>query len=393
MTVETRECAQAAPGNRQIIVVDDDVILREVMSEQLKSLGWAVLTAADGEAAIGILTSTSLDLAIVDLNMPNVDGFELLRYIRQSPRTIDLPVIVCTSLNDPGAIERAYRLGASSFVTKPINWPQFLHHAPFVMRHGDTERALRLARAEATNASRTKSAMFQVLSHELKTPLTALIGLTSLLEQKMRAQGGQPSDTEQMEHVVAAAQRLNSVVSDIMLLSKAVAGGESQHFTRMTISEVLDEGLAGLKTKAAKRNVRLLLRPHENDFSIMGDARLLRHAVGKLADNAIRFSPEGGTVELWGYIRPNGGIVISIKDDGPGLTPQKLKECLQPFMQENMGYSRPAEGLGLGLPIAQSICEAHGGELVVQTSPGQGLLAAIMLPARLHAAAPEAKHA
>ena len=69
----------------------------------------------------------------------------------------------------------------------------------------------------------------------------------------------------------------------------------------------------------------------------------------------------------------NGSILLSVKDAGPGLSQQKLKECLQPFMQENMGYARSAEGLGLGLPIAKAICEAHGGELAIQTAPGPGL--------------------
>ena len=155
--------------------------------------------------------------------MPELDGFGLLQLLRQNPRTADLPVIVCTSHNDAEAIERAYRLGASSFVSKPINWPQFLHHAQFVMRNGETERALRAAKIEAQSASRTKSAMFQVLTHELKTPLTALIGLTSLIDRQLRGQCD-PQVTQQMEHVVDASQRLNGIVSDIMLLAKAVAG-------------------------------------------------------------------------------------------------------------------------------------------------------------------------
>ena len=97
-------------------------------------------------------------------------------------------------------------------------------------------------------------------------------------------------------------------------------------------------------------------------------------------------------MELWGHVRPNGSILLSVKDAGPGLSQQKLKECLQPFMQENMGYARSAEGLGLGLPIAKAICEAHGGELAIQTAPGQGLLAAIVLPPSLLVPGTDARH-
>jgi signal transduction histidine kinase len=105
--------------------------------------------------------------------------------------------------------------------------------------------------------------------------------------------------------------------------------------------------------------------------------------MAKLIDNAIRFSPSGETVEIWGQVKNNGEVILSVKDSGPGLSAQKARECLQPFVQANMSYARPAEGLGLGLPIAKAICEAHGGELVLRTTPGRGLLAAIILPPEL----------
>jgi signal transduction histidine kinase len=382
MSFATQETAATDARRRKVLVVDDDAILREVLAEQLGGLGWDVTTAENGEAAIAELFRDRPDMAIVDISMPKLDGFGLLRHLRQSPRTVDLPVIVCTSHNDREPIERAYKLGASSFVTKPINWPQFLHHAQFVMRNGESERALRAAQADAIAASRMKSAMFQVLSHELKTPLTALIGMTDVMEKNLRGRA-EPGVSQQLDHVIGAAQRLNAIVSDIMLLSKALAGNQSQNFSTVSMSEILDDSLSGLKARAAERRIQLLVRPQQDDIRFFCDNRLIRQALAKLVDNAIKFSFDGGTVELWGHVRSNGSIILSVKDSGPGLSQQKLRECLQPFVQENMSYSRPADGLGLGLPIAKAICEAHGGELAIQTSPGTGLLAAIVLPASL----------
>jgi two-component system, sensor histidine kinase and response regulator len=391
MTEASPESVKSETPRRKVLVVDDDAILNAVMSEQLSSLGWSVTLAENGEAAIAQISQASPDLAVVDISMPKLDGFGLLRYIRQNPRSLDLPIIVCTSHNNREPIEQAYRLGASSFVTKPINWPQFLHHAQFVMRNGDTERALRAARAEALAASRTKSAMFQVLSHELKTPLTALIGMTAVIDKTLRGRTN-PGISNEFEHVIEAATRLNAIVSDIMLLSKAVAGNQRKQFSPVTLSEILDDGLIGLKSKAAEKKVTLLIPPQNQEVRLSCDLRLIHQAVSKLVDNAIRFSPAGSTVELWGHVSPKGSIIISVKDEGPGLSQQKLKECLQPFMQEDMSYSRPANGLGLGLPIAKAICEAHGGELAIQTAPGQGMLAAIVLPPSLLIRTPEQHH-
>lgn len=377
---------------RKVLVVDDDEILRTVMAERLTQLGWAVATADDGEAAVAALAKDLPDLAIIDISMPRLDGFGLLRHLRQSPRTIDLPAIVCTSMEDELAVERAYKLGASSFVTKPIQWPQFMHHVQFVMRAGESERALRAARAEALSASQSKSAMFQVLSHELKTPLTALIGLTSVVETKL---AGHPEYQvgPELTHVIDAASRLNAVISDIMMLAKALAVNGRSNFDTEMLEDLLDNGVAGLRARAARRGVKLVVRSPNINAAISCDARLIQQALSKLADNAIRFSNDGGTVELWGHVQENGSVILSVKDNGPGLTPQKLRECLKPFVQENMGYARPAEGLGLGLPIAKAIAEAHGGELAIQTSPGKGLLAAIVLPQSLVVRGREAQHA
>ena len=337
---------------RTVIVVDDDAILREVMAEQLAGLGWRVLAADNGETAIDVLCHETPDLAIIDISMPRLDGFGLLRHIRQNPRSIDLPVIVCTSHNDKEPIERAYSLGASSFVTKPINWPQFLHHAQFVMRNGDTERALRTAQAEAVVASKLKSTMFQVLSHELKTPLSALIGLTKVMDATVRPRINN-AEAEQLDHVVDAAKRLSAIVSDILLLSKALSEGQQQRFAPTLMSEILDDSTVGFKSLAAQKGVRLLMRPIQNDLTLNCDQQLLHQALAKLVDNAIKFSPSGETVEIWGHVTAGGEAVLSVRDKGPGLAQAKLKECIQPFVQDNMSYARPAEGLGLdrGAPI------------------------------------------
>ena len=369
----------SAPADKRVLVVDDDPILLEVMAEELKMAGFDVVHAENGETGCDFIGRESFNLAVIDISMPKLDGFDLLRHIRQHPRSVDLPVIVATGHNDRGSIEKAYELGASSFVTKPINWPQFAHHAQFVMRSGEIERALRQAQTEAVAASKMKNGLFHVLSHELKTPLTALIGLTSVLSDALTGKVD-PVQAEQLQHVVGAAQGLNAIISDILILSKALSGPSRQQIVSIPVCELVDDSLVGLRAKARDRDIALVTRQPDENLRAAGDPRLLRQALHKLIDNAIKFSPAGGTVEIRVHGKEDGSIVISVRDHGPGLSAAKLRDCLQPFVQDDMSYGRPAEGLGLGLPIAKSIAEAHGGELLFQTAPGQGMLAAIWLP-------------
>jgi signal transduction histidine kinase len=369
-----------------VLVVDDDPILLEVMSEELRAAGFNVVHAENGETGCDLTSREIFNLAIIDISMPKLDGFELLRHIRQHPRSVDLPVIVATGHNDRSSIEKAYELGASSFVTKPMNWPQFAHHALFVMRNGEIERALRQAQAEAVAASKMKNGLFQLLSHELKTPLAVLIGLTDVLSASLKLKID-PGEAEHLQHVVSATQRLNDIIGDVLILSKALSGPARQQRAATPLRDLVDDSIVGLKAKARLRGINIVLRQPEEHLAALCDAQMLRQALHKLIDNAINFSPNEGIVEIRTHGKDDGSIVISVRDHGPGLSQAKLQECLQPFVQDDMSYGRKAEGLGLGLPIAKSIVEAHGGELIFQTAPGQGMLAAIWLPNSSGAAA------
>jgi signal transduction histidine kinase len=364
---------------RTVLIVDDDPILREVMSARLAETGFTVVCLADGEEACNRLGDENYSLALVDLNMPRLGGFDLLRHIRQHPRTIDLPVIVVTASDDKRSIEQAYALGASSFITKPVNWSQFLHHVRFVVRSGETEQAMRRAQAEAEAASRMKNGLFHMLSHELRTPVATLVGFASLLEAALKPGPGS-EQADHLNHIVEAAHRLNAIIGDILLYSKTLAGPSKLDIADWRAVELIEDAITALKGNAAEKRVALSSRVPFDDLTVACDAKLVHRALSKLVHNAIKFSSPGSSVEIAAH-GENGSAVISIRDRGPGMSEKKLADCLKPFVQADMSWGRPAEGLGLGLPIARFIAEAHGGELICKTAPGKGMIAALWLPA------------
>ena len=131
----------------RILFADDDPILREFAKVHLATESAAVSVAADGEEAWSQLRAEPFDIVLVDLEMPRLDGFGLVKRMRSTPRTADMPVIVCTGREDIAAIDRAFESGATGFVTKPINWRLLSYQVRFVMRSQRTETSLELARA------------------------------------------------------------------------------------------------------------------------------------------------------------------------------------------------------------------------------------------------------
>ncbi|CAN5203727.1 HAMP domain-containing sensor histidine kinase [soil metagenome] len=362
------------------LIVDDDPIQLELLAAKLSEDGFSVVRAMDGEEAGARLEGGPYALAVIDLSMPRLDGFGLLRQIRQHPQAADIPVIVATTSGDKDSIERAYRLGASSFVTKPINWSQFLHHVRFVVRNGEIERELREARMVAESASRLKTSLFHVLSHELRTPIASLIGFTDLLTRSL-AYTLDKRDAEHLSHVAEAAQRLNVIVSDILIYSRALGGRSQLEIHDCDITELAEQAVFGHQAAALAKRVTLDLRVELKKFEAACDSKLIRRALSNLIDNAIRFSPIGGTVVVSVHGENDGAIVLSVRDNGPGVTGDQLAELLQPFVQGDTGYGRRFEGMGLGLPIARSIVEAHGGALTCESKAGAGMVASLWLPA------------
>jgi DNA-binding response OmpR family regulator len=138
----------------RILLVDDDPILREFAIVHLSSETAEVRTAADGIEALDILGQSDVDLILLDLEMPKMDGFDVLRRLREQPKTAELPVIVVTGREDVGAIDRAFEAGATSFVVKPINWRLLSYQIRYVRRAWTTERTLTRAHDDAQSDSR-----------------------------------------------------------------------------------------------------------------------------------------------------------------------------------------------------------------------------------------------
>jgi two-component system cell cycle sensor histidine kinase PleC len=336
-------------------------------------------------AAAKALEENEFSVAIIDLRMPELDGFGLLQFIRNRPASADLPVIVATISEDEASIERAYRLGASSFTTKPINWAQFGRHVRFVVRNGAAERKLRQAMAEAEQASRLKNGLFILLSHELKTPLTSLIGFTDVLVTSLQGRLSE-EEARQFAHIDDAARRLNSIVGDILLYSRSLSGAAQLDIGHCAVADIIDDALSGVKRAVRDKAIDLCVRTPPSDAMVSCDAKLVQRAFHKLIDNAVKFAPKGGRVEIWVEPGENGSCVFLVRDDGPGMSESRLQECLSPFVQNDMSYTRQAEGLGLGLPVARSIADAHGGSLAFKTSPGDGMTASIHIPGGLRTA-------
>jgi signal transduction histidine kinase len=363
----------------RMLVVDDDPILREFAVGQLSMPGGTILTARDGEEAWHILnTGDAFDLVLSDLEMPKLNGFGLVDRIRCSPRHAHLPVVVITSRDDMFAIDRAYEVGATSFVTKPVNWRLLGYQLRYVLRASRLEAEIRSARDQAQRAAELKNSLLTLIQHETRTPLHAIIGYSELL---LNAVTEPASSRDHLAGVLAAAKELNDLLRSIFYFSQLSSGTLPLERETAKLSDVVDEIVCSVRARATEAGVVLQTRHAAHVETIISyDVRHFSNAVRELLVNALRHSPKGATVEITSGRDATGDAAILINDQGPGLDCETLKHCREPFVQAGDPLTRAGTGLGLGLATAQRIIELHGGRLELTSTPGQGTCARIVLP-------------
>ena len=248
-----------------------------------------------------------------------------------------------------------------------------------VLRH-QTRTAEHAARIEAELASRVKSEFIANMSHELRTPLNTVIGFSKLLAEQERRRLPDAEIVEYANLIRDAAGHLLAVINDILDISKIQSGKYALDKRDVQLEEILLAVLSSFRLLAQDAKVTLV-----NDVSpslplMRLDAVKLRQIFTNLVSNAIKFTPEGGSVTLEAKQLPDGRVVGIVRDTGIGMNEHEIKIALTPFGQVDGSRSRWRDGTGLGLPIAKSLVDLHDGELRVTSLKNQGTEVCVILP-------------
>lgn len=372
--------------NARILLVDDDPVMRELASAKLTDACYGVVSCDNGRTALDLLKSENFDLVVADLDMPVMTGYELTAEMRKDERLSLTPVIVITGSDHAEAVDRAFAVGATSFIAKPVNWALLGHSVKFVLKAAQDHLALREARDQAEAGARFKDSLLSMMSHELRTPLNAIIGFGQIISDLFE-RNDDKLHREYAEYIVEGGKRLLNSVSDMLLASDTRSGPITINDVDYRIDDLVQSALSSCDRAltAADAEVSIALKNPETE--IRCDHQMLSSALVKLIDNAVKFGGKGVRIVIGATQIDNGELALVVTDNGPGISDDKLALCHQPFAQSDMSLRRSKEGLGLGLPLVLAITNAHGASFKIKTKIGKGTTVAIILPAdRVNAA-------
>lgn len=249
------------------------------------------------------------------------------------------------------------------------------------------ETQLQETNAELARATRLKDEFLANMSHELRTPLNAILGMSEGLQEAVFGNITGPQ-AKALKTIERSGTHLLELINDILDLAKIEAGQVKLHFMPTTISSLCQSSLAFVKQLALQKNLQLKVQIPSHLPSLMVDERRIRQVLINLLNNAVKFTPEGGSILLEVNIEPTDPpsqivpnfIRFSITDTGIGISPEDLSNLFQPFVQVDSALNRQYQGTGLGLSLVKRLVELHEGQVEVTSTVGQGSCFAFKLP-------------
>jgi len=385
----------------KLLIVDDLPENLRALDALIRDEQRLVFQAQSGEEALSLMLEHDFALAILDVQMPGMDGFELAELMRSTSRTRNIPIVfVSAAGRELNYAFKGYETGAVDFLYKPLD-PDAVRSKVSVFVTLDQQRremqrqmeALEAARREqevllselnATQAElqrslRMRDEFMSLVAHELRTPLNTLFLETQMRSLQLK-RGNLPAfNPEQMNNMIKRDERqikaMIRLIDDMLDVSRMKSGTLSIRPAKVELMALLERVVNDLSLQAAAAGANVVLAPHGSVEGHWDEFRI-EQVVVNLLTNALRYGG-GGTIEV-SVVQEGCAARIDVRDHGKGIAPDYIERIFEPYERGNKAGE--PKGLGLGLYISRQLAVSHGGQLTVQSTPGQGATFSLTLP-------------
>ncbi|HZR98841.1 MAG TPA: ATP-binding protein [Chloroflexota bacterium] len=373
----------------RILLIEDEAPAAEVLSLMLEAAGYVVEMAVDGASGLARIEAGGVELVVLDVMLPGLDGLELCRRVRAAEGEVYLPIIMLTALSSDKQRQEGFAAGADDYVTKPVDFNELLArvqvwvrtrrrlaaaHEQLRREMAERQRAEEAAReAEVLRrAEQLYATLLSSVSHDLRTPLTSIkAAVTSLLDEGVDWRGGDRQTL--LRTIDEETDRLTRFVARLLDLSRIEAGMLQPLRDWHDVEEIL----AGVVERLDPSGARVRLAVPDALPLARVDYVMVEQIVTNLLDNALKYSPATAPVDVTAGVA-RGQLCIEVADRGPGVAPSEAARIFDKFYRAAQGDGAP--GTGLGLAIARGLAQAHGGDVTCAPRPEGGSLFAVRLP-------------
>ncbi len=394
-----RTPAKMAIAVPKVLHIEDDPANRLLVRKLLSVAGFEVVDAQDGLEGIRKAAAERPDLVLVDIAMPGLDGYEVTLRLRSQPELFGVPIVAITA---EGSRETSLAVGCDGFLQKPIDGRTFaatlrgyLEGRREHVTPDQTGKQLRLqsqkiaahleqkiAELEGANARMreldlARKEFYRNISHELATPMTPIVGYVKLLaDQELGPLV--PAQGKALQAMAECVERLRGLIDNLLDVTALETGKLKLDSRRLDFAEVFGRALAGRRAAFGRAGVELAVEVPDAVLEGQGDPERLGQALEHLLDNAIKFTPSGGSAGVRVRRLVSGHVEVVVADTGPGVPRDTFDRLFDPFYQVDGSPTRAHGGTGIGLAIVKGIVRGHGGDVRV-VSPADERIGGVRL--------------
>jgi len=360
---------------QKLLIADDKAENLYVLEQTLRKTGAQIVQCSSGNEALVASLEHNFALAVLDVRMPGMDGYELAELLRGDSKTLHLPIIFLTAeFGEEEQIFKGYEAGAIDYIVKPYNSAILLAKVKLFLKLDQQRQELREQSAllEATNRELEEFA--HSVSHDLRTPLHGIDGFSKALLEDCSDQLDE-TGKDYLRRVRGGVERMESLIENLLRLSRL--NRTEMHLQRLDLGELARKCLGDLREAEPERSVEFVVKPQS--LEAYGDRALLEIAVNNLLSNAWKFTSRhtAARIEV-GTTQHKGRPVYFVRDDGAGFDMAFAKKLFGPFQRLHDTKSFP--GIGIGLAIVMRIIARHGGQLWAESEVEKGATFFFTLP-------------
>ncbi len=358
----------------RILIVDDVYRNIQLAGIILQKDSFRFSFATDGESALRLAGEGGIDLILLDIMMPGMDGYTVCGRLKDNPLTADIPVIFLTAMNDTESIVKGFDLGAVDYLTKPFQAAELLARVRTHLKLRITERELRMANA-------AKDRFFSIIAHDLRSPFTALLGVSEFLKDGLEELEPEMAK-EMIGGIHSASRNAFNLLENLLEWSRVQIGAVPLNPVEVHLSAEVRENIQLFSAKLESKEIELVNNVTDNIVAF-ADIHAVNTVIRNLLSNAIKYSPRGGKIEL----KAESGtsqVTLTVRDYGTGMSREQQESLFMIDARSKIRGTEQEDGTGLGLILSREFLDRSGGSIRAESVPGEGSVFTISLPSAVH---------
>lgn len=364
-------------GKKRILVVDDVPSNIGLLSEGLKG-EYTIIAAKNGQMALErVFSENQPDLILLDINMPEMDGYQVCRTLKDDPNTRDIPVLFLSAMEEVQDKTKGFKLGAVDYITKPFDIMEVKARIETHLALVSAQKQLKIQNQRLAELNKLKNDFVGMAAHDLRQPLVIIGLVTQSIIKKIKDLSLKEVD-EKLIRIRDSTKRMLALINNLLNVAVIESGNLELSMKPGSLKGLIRERLEMYEINARRKNIQIHTTLNEIE-NILFDHDYIAQVIDNLIANALKFSESNKNVYV-SLVKDTSGAKVDIRDEGPGISEEDQAKLYGTFQKLSARPTGDEKSTGLGLSIVKKVLEAHKSELNVVSQLGKGTTFSFTLP-------------